>query len=475
MTTTMQLIAKQTVGANNASSITFSNIPQTYTDLKVVVSFRGTSAELYEVTALRFNGLNANLSSRSIESNGSAIGSINNGYIYFGSGNGNNTTANTFSNMEAYIPNYTSSNYKSVNIDAVGENNGSTIYMQLTAGLWSSTAAINSIEIVPTGSFKEFSTFYLYGISNNITTQSTSVPYASGGDVITTDGTYWYHAFKTSGSFKPLKDITTDVLVVAGGGGSGALGGGGAGGLRILSNKTFTSNISYTCVVGAGGAARSGATGSGVPNVYGTSGTNSSINGNGFSTISATGGGVGSDETTPAAQTGGSGGGACLGSAIAGNAGGYTPVEGYAGGTGNSVDQTAGGGGGGGAGAVGGTAYVVVGTSTSGTGGNGLSNSIINTMGAATKTGQLSGGNYYYAGGGSGGVYRFGTTSGGTVGAAGLGGGGTGGFASTAATSGTPNTGGGAGADGYKTNGWLADAGGGTGGSGIIIIRYAVA
>ena len=36
MVSTLTLIAKQTVGANGASSVTFSNIPQTYTDLKVV-------------------------------------------------------------------------------------------------------------------------------------------------------------------------------------------------------------------------------------------------------------------------------------------------------------------------------------------------------------------------------------------------------------------------------------------------------
>ena len=42
-TTTMSLIGKQTVGGNSASSITFSNIPQTYTDLIVKWSTRGTA------------------------------------------------------------------------------------------------------------------------------------------------------------------------------------------------------------------------------------------------------------------------------------------------------------------------------------------------------------------------------------------------------------------------------------------------
>ena len=40
MATTLNLISKQTVGSAGASSITFSNIPQTYTDLKVIISGR---------------------------------------------------------------------------------------------------------------------------------------------------------------------------------------------------------------------------------------------------------------------------------------------------------------------------------------------------------------------------------------------------------------------------------------------------
>jgi hypothetical protein len=132
----------------------------------VVTSFRGTTSQVYEITALRFNGANSGLSSRTLEGSGSAASSLNNVFIYLGSGNGATSTANTFSNIEAYIPNYTSSNQKSVSIDAVGETNGTEIYMQLTAGLWTGTAAITSIEIVPSGSFVSGSSFYLYGIKN---------------------------------------------------------------------------------------------------------------------------------------------------------------------------------------------------------------------------------------------------------------------------------------------------------------------
>ena len=39
---------------------------------------------------------------------------------------GGNTTANTFSNYEIYIPNYTSANYKSASSDMVNETNATT-------------------------------------------------------------------------------------------------------------------------------------------------------------------------------------------------------------------------------------------------------------------------------------------------------------------------------------------------------------
>jgi hypothetical protein len=57
-------------------------------------------------------------------------------------------TANTFANVEVYIPNYTSTNQKSVSADAVSEQNATTAYMALTAQLWSNlTTAITSISV----------------------------------------------------------------------------------------------------------------------------------------------------------------------------------------------------------------------------------------------------------------------------------------------------------------------------------------
>jgi hypothetical protein len=453
MPTTMQLIAKQTVGAGGAASVNFTNIPQTFTDLKVVASYRGTTAQVYEVSYLRFNGVNANLTHRSLEGSGSSAGSINNPFIYFGAGNGATSTSNTFSNIEAYIPNYTSSNQKSVSLDSVGENNNTLAYMQLTAGIWADPAAITSIQIVATAAFVEFSEFTLYGISNSTTTQNPTTPSAIGGDVITTDGSFWYHAFKYSGSFTPLKNLTCDYLVVAGGGGGGSYGGGGgAGGLRSTVTAsggtpgTVESAISltaqaYAITIGAGGT---GTTTYGA--VDGSNGGSSSIAGTGLTTITSVGGGKGAGGNQ-AGQNGGSGGGAGL---YVQTGGSPTANQGYAGGL---ADQSGsggyGGGGGGGAGQVG---QNCIDSSTRGNGGNGVQ---ITALATATSTGANSG---YYAGGGGGGAENYGT--------GGLGGGANG-ITAASGNTGTANTGGGGGGAGQAYTG-------GQGGSGLVIVRYAV-
>jgi hypothetical protein len=80
----------------------------------------------------------------------------------------NGCTANTFGNGEIYIPNYAGSTQKSVSADAVAENNSATyIYSALNAGLWTGTAAITSIKLlIPSYNFVQYSTAYLYGVSN---------------------------------------------------------------------------------------------------------------------------------------------------------------------------------------------------------------------------------------------------------------------------------------------------------------------
>jgi hypothetical protein len=450
------LLEKVTVGATSVSSVTFSSIPQTgYTDLVLVTSTRNNAAWPAGEQRIEFNGSSVNLSAKALYGTGNAgVGSYS-ATVIPAYANGGTSAANTFGSAVYYIPNYTSSTFKSVSSESVFEDNAAQASQYVMAGLWSSTSAITSITLTTSNnssgaaaSFVQGSTFYLYGVAKLGTSPAIS-PKATGGDIIDTDGTYWYHTFLSSGTFTPGAALSCDYLVVAGGGGGGKHqgGGGGAGGLRstvtatggggsLESKLSLLSGTGYTVTIGAGGA------GTSTGNTAGLQGSNSV-----FSTITSTGGGGGGYYNTNTATNGGSGGGA-PGGAVAKTAGTGTANQGYAGGVG-CTDSSGNGGGGGGAGAIGGTA--VNGTSA-GNGGVGVAVSI-------------TGSSVYYAGGGGGGRQANGS-SGGT---GGTGGGGTGaqGDGQTAG-SGTANTGGGGGGE-TQNNGTS-----GNGGSGIVIVRYAV-
>jgi hypothetical protein len=169
MANTYTLISSVTVGSGGAADMTFSSIPSTYTDLLVKVSARGSnSAQIYEYANVKFNGSSSGYTGKNVQGTGSAAASNNytaNIYLML---DGSTATANTFGNGEMYIPNYTSSNYKSVSMDSVMENNATAAYSELTASLWSNTAAITSISLTPLlgTTWTQYSTAYLYGISN---------------------------------------------------------------------------------------------------------------------------------------------------------------------------------------------------------------------------------------------------------------------------------------------------------------------
>ena len=436
------LLEKITVGATAVATVAFSGIPQTgYTDLVVKASIRSTRGSSNDAFYIYFNTdtTAANYKLRLLYGTGTAANSYNASTYNDSTGwiSGNSATASTFSNSEFYIPNYTGSTAKSVSYDSVGENNASDAHMGLTASSWTGTAAINKITIGSANgaNFMQYSTFYLYGVAKLGTTPAI-VPYATGGDTIMTDGTYWYHAFLASGTFTPAKGLSCDVVVVAGGGGGGGYcGGGGAGGVAYQTSRSVSSAATVT--VGAGGAA--GAS-------YGSGGTGSNSV---FDTITANGGGAGAGLSVVGGN-GGSGGGAgnslTPGSATQGSSGGATGY-GFNGGTGLNAPTM--GGGGGGAGAVGVNAVGTV----AGNGGAGLNT--WSTWLSATGLGASG----YVAGGGGGGRDNTGTD-----GSGGAGGGGKGGTTS-GFVAGTANTGGGGG------GGQITGA---AGGSGLVIVRYAV-
>ena len=164
----LQLFKIETVEvASPVTSVTFSSIPQGYTDLKLVASVRSNRASQEDGFGITLNSASSGYTYRVLSGNGSSVSSVATAYeqIWAVRVNGNSTTANTFSTVEVYFPNYTGSTGKSYSADAVSENNATEAYTTVTALFQSSTSAITALTVqtinstVATGS-----TFTLYGI-----------------------------------------------------------------------------------------------------------------------------------------------------------------------------------------------------------------------------------------------------------------------------------------------------------------------
>lgn len=432
-------IASQTLSGSSAS-VTFSNIPQTFTDLVIV--FSGGESGANKNFNLTFNSdSGSNYSWTRLLGDGSTTQSSR--------GSSQTSIENVLSN-EICTAVYNVMNYSNVttNKTILSRTSVASSRAATYVGLWRSTAAITSITFTAESTFtiNSGSTFTIYGI------ESAKIPKATGGTIYT-DGTYWYHTFKSSGLFSPTQSITADVLVVAGGGAGGlssaSAGGGGAGGVAYYSSQSLISTV-YAVTVGGGGAA--GVAGAYYQYTFSPTNGNNSVFG---SLTAAVGGGRGGGYGETNGLNGGSGGG---GSTNSGTGGSPTSGQGNSGGTaGNGGNFYSGGGGG--AGGAGGA-----GTSGLAVGGGGTST--YSSWGLATGTGQNVSGTYYYAGGGGG------SSNGVGGGAGGNGGGGQGATANkVGGTNGTVSTGGGGGG-GSNTESVAVT--GSQGGSGIVIVRYAV-
>jgi hypothetical protein len=271
-------------------------------------------------------------------------------------------------------------------------------------------------------------------------------------------------SFTSSGTFAVPSGITSvDVLVVAGGGGGGGrlAGAGGAGGLIFRPAFPVTPGGTVSVTVGDGGAF--GDFGPGNPGI-GTTGQDSLF---GTLTAKGGGGGIGGSGSSEPGKSGGSGGGG----RISGNNGGTATQPTQPGDSGTYGFGNPGGagltgipsayiyrsGGGGGAGASG------VNGQQGGTGGVGLAYTI------ADGTTPV----YYAGGGGAGGeIVDCGPVV--SVAAGGQGGGGASGGLNPniASQSGTANRGGGGGGGTTSPSPGDTPINGGSGGKGIVIVRY---
>jgi hypothetical protein len=453
MAETYVAIQKSTIGTA-VSSVTLSAIPATYTDLILVINApslgggnnsaglrfecNGDTATNYSTTLLNSDSTGTPVSTREQTQTRGRLGFLG-------------QTADRASVSVSHFMQYANTGvYKTVfgRSATASSNNDANVYAGVS--MWRGLTAINAIKItlsdnsnMPVGT-----TFNLYGVLAGAAT-FTGTTKATGGTITKDSFGYVYHTFTSTNTFTPSSTISNaEILTVAGGGSGGwpYSGGGGGGGVLYTSGLTLANGVALTCSVGGGASGSYGA--------LGQKGTNSTVTGSGFTTLTATGGGAGiaRNTFTGGEQNGGSGGG---GGAVVNVGGTGIAGQGYAGG-GSSGTSGGGenGGGGGGAGSNGATA------TTSGAGNGGAGTNLFANWAITTGTGS----NQCYGGGGGGGTNEN------TFGAGGIGGGGRGAAnnTSTESQAGTANTGGGSGGGGAGNTPSSPK----NGGSGIVIIRY---
>jgi hypothetical protein len=144
-----------TTTASSGTTVTFSSVPQTYTDLFLVVEGYGT--EPTGVT-LHFNGdTNQNYSYTTVSGSGTAASSGSNINMSFINGG----VFSTSRGVSTYnIMNYSNTTtYKTV----IGRGNTTGHETKEVVGLWRSNAAISSVSI-QCSNFQPTCYFTLYGI-----------------------------------------------------------------------------------------------------------------------------------------------------------------------------------------------------------------------------------------------------------------------------------------------------------------------
>ena len=149
------------------TTVTFSSIPQGYTDLKIVAALGGTDTTFGSAALLYFNGITAGSyfaryqisgdSSSSVIS--SASNALNFADIYTGIAASGGASASIID-----IPNYSNTTKEKAFIGYQGHKYTATTPTSALQGYnWASTSAINSISITPyAGTF--YGTMTLYGI-----------------------------------------------------------------------------------------------------------------------------------------------------------------------------------------------------------------------------------------------------------------------------------------------------------------------
>ncbi len=174
MATSFVLLSSVTVGAGGSAYVEFTGISQSYEDLLVKASVRHAASSINSNFNFQMSGITTGYTARNwiADFYGSATSGAETANRADGArqyANGSNALANLFTSLDFYFPNYTSSSHKIVYIDgAQSHSNSSDATITQNSVLLQNTSAITSLKFyeVSSANISQYSTFYLYGISN---------------------------------------------------------------------------------------------------------------------------------------------------------------------------------------------------------------------------------------------------------------------------------------------------------------------
>jgi hypothetical protein len=173
MALTYKLIAS-TITTTNTGPLSFTSIPDTYTDLVLKLCIRSSASAQSETVWIQINddtSITQYQYSRSFLQNSSVAkdGSGFSNAQWFASSIANSNMASMFTAWEIYIPEYknTGVQKQALSDNSFPSNNTANAF-EYFGFAWNSTAAINKITVKYNGpNFQAGSAFFLYGITKS--------------------------------------------------------------------------------------------------------------------------------------------------------------------------------------------------------------------------------------------------------------------------------------------------------------------
>lgn len=160
-------IASTTVGAGGSATITFSNIPQTYTHLQIRCFARTTGPTNGENTYIYFNNTSngTGYAWHVVRGDGASVVGAGGANARIVANVGTTNTTSTYSAMIIDVLDYSNTNKNKTVRNLYGWDANGSGYIGLASTLVPQTAATTQIDIDLAYNFGQYSTFALYGVN----------------------------------------------------------------------------------------------------------------------------------------------------------------------------------------------------------------------------------------------------------------------------------------------------------------------